>query len=987
MKKILCVLAVTAFSLVAFTSAVTARDDDSTAPKPAGKKNPARSYDETYKMVCEGQNADQLCGKVNTEVNRSVADTLTAMRPVIHAAAKTYGVDPATIVGALLAEHSMNTGASDIAQDALVSLGLAKNGTLDFGFYKKTFTYGFGQLHFDRALEAEKIAAQIEQRPLRTSDQVNAALMTPEGAAYYAAALVRQAQDLYLGAGYDLSDDAATLTTLYNIGKINERLERTKREGRPPQPNYFGLFVLKNKDRISQIVGDYNPNADISLAKNKSQAPADSPYITRYRASENLMPLKSGMANIGANSAAFATGNFVLKEGDQFDLVGSIDDASLGTLHLVRNNEGKMGYLPEAVIAKKAKSILVNKSACAIDGSKKCLEDMETYLSEKEGETYAHMQEVSAPKKKPLSPREEILLKAQKQAEEMLTAFATQAFKKNGSAATDASKRIDNYLNQMAPVLEDYTSVANAKIESLVKKKETLEKMPKLEEGDLVEILGGIRDFRAKAARAQPDGMGILGSPYAVFEPLLEFYEACAVEHHGESAEIKEFFSNDAYASSFFGQRSYGVREALAYGGGDAKSKSSYDGNTFESWLANKLRFIRYGHKVPLTDSQQKGREGEKVRKNSGQNCYGDKEAFLGWLKSIPVRPNPGWKDLEPSYAKAAEFYNPIMNKNDLDYKIQAVPAEINQVKSNMAKNLETIQKYYPKLRERLLAMKKILEVTDAKEVAERHPAVQLLQSVRDQFRDCRLATMKDKELKDKLDAFDVELGGDITTLIRHYAGGNGANTRVVDYEMQDALAYLFRELFPNDYNSPNSVYNMFNDVVPVNVAMDSDVSNFLSRWAKLGKLLESSCGIFEDPLIDAYINHPELVPAGAETCTVEVLNKDSLSNRADIQKLQLSLLDIKQKFGDEKERFKFVKDSLSALGWSNRYGNNGGETAVKAARFPDYHSLAKELSEKDCVKAIFVSRVQELDLPKAVFVPSGNDSSIRVVWKGNKCN
>jgi hypothetical protein len=678
-----------------------------------------------------------------------------------------------------------------------------------------------------------------------------------------------------------------------------------------------------------------------------------------------------------------------LKEGDQFDLVASIEDASLGTLHLVKNDEGKMGYLPEAVIAKKAKSILLEKSTCALTGSKKCLEDMESYLSEKDGETFAHMQEVPNPRKKPLTPREEILLNAQKQAEEMLNAFATRAFSSSINSATDASARIDNYLKQIEPVFEDYTSAANAKIDKLVKKKEALEKTPKLEENDVVEILAGIRDFRTKAARTQPEGMGVLGSPYAVFEPLMEFYEACAVEHHGESARVKEFFSNDSYASIYFGQRNFSPKEALAFGGANTNANNYYGNNSIESWISNKLHFMRYGHKAPLVASEQKGREGEKVRKNSGQNCYGDKGEFLGWLKSIPMKPNPAWKDLEPAYTKAAEFYNPIANKADLDNKLQRIPMEINDVKANMAKNIKTVEKYYPKLKERLLTIKKGLKITDPRQAAQNHPAVQLLQTVRDQFRNCRLVTHKDKELKDKLDAFDSELGSDIHTLINHYAGGNGSQTRVVDYEMQDALYYLFVELFPNDNrNNPSSVLNMFNDVIPVNTTMNTDVANFLSRWAKLGKLMESSCGVFDDPLIDAYINHPELIPAGGETCMVEIVDKNSVSSQqGDLLKIQMSLFDIKQKFGTEKERFQFVKDALNALAWRNRYGGSPAETAAKAARFPSYHDLAKELSEKDCVKAIFVSRVQELDLPKTVYVPSGDSSSIRVVWKGNKCN
>jgi hypothetical protein len=967
-KKWILVLPITfAFALISSAAPV----------KPA-----ARTYDETRKLVCEGNNRDEYCDRIDNEVNREAADILTSMRPVVHSAAKVYGVDPVTIVGSILAEHSMNTGLKDIGQNALVNLGIAKNGTLDFGFFKKTFTFGFGQLNFERALEAEAIAAAVEKRPLRTNDQVKEALMTPEGAVYYAAALVRQAQDLYLAAGYDLSEDPAVLTTLYNIGKINERLERTKKEGRLPQPNYFGAYVLKNKDRFNEIVGDYNPNADISLAKSKGNAPADSPYEIRYTAKETLRPLKSGMTNVGISNAAFST-SLELKPGDQFDLKGSIEDPTLGTLHLVQAVDGKMGYLPEALIAKKSQQVLVQKKTCAVNGDKKCLEDMEDYLSETDGETFAHMNPVPQKAKpvKKMSPREKIMFDAKNRAEDLLNKFSKQVITWSDDEAKTAKSSVQKIFDGIDPMLGDYAKSVEKRVAELNNKKKALESLPKLEENDMVEILGAIRDFREKSAKLQPSRMGAITSPYVVFEPLMEFYELCAIQHHGDSEQVAQYFDDRMMKKnlSFEGTYNPGRED-----GDILQNMKSGNATSAALYFYRRQEREGYAGDASFAPSKKKGREGQMERVVDGENCYGDKKQFLDWIKSVPVKANPSWADLEKPYEQVRGFYLPIARQSDIKQKVDNIPQEIAQIQQNSKQIMESIEKTYPKIRERLTSTLKMLDAKSKKESAQRHPLMIAAEALREQITACKLAVVKNPDLLKKIDGIESQLSAEMNSLMINYSQGN-KQTMVIDYNSYDTLANLLYSIYPNGI--PQEVKKLIKSTVPVRMGLPDYGSEYAQRWDFLGKMLAGSCGVFEqDPLLQAALENPSLLPAGAEACEVEIYDPASLRNYGTVKNIKMKLLDAKQQFQDEKSRYALVEDNLKQYG---RYFGNytDGQTASTAARFPDYHSLAKELSEKDCVQAIFVSRVQELDLPKTVLLPSGDTNSIRVVWKGTKCN
>jgi hypothetical protein len=230
-------------------------------------------------------------------------------------------------------------------------------------------------------------------------------------------------------------------------------------------------------------------------------------------------------------------------------------------------------------------------------------------------------------------------------------------------------------------------------------------------------------------------------------------------------------------------------------------------------------------------------------------------------------------------------------------------------------------------------------------------------------------------------------LDADVQRLISFYSGssyGGGKNQMLFDYEMQDVLSRIYRSLVGAGFKA-DELATMYNERIYAGMTYNADVKNFLDRWKTFGQFLGKACGVFDNPLYTAYLEDPSSLPDGAEACQMEMVDPNSMRYYgATMQDIKLSLADMKQKFPSEKERFAYIKDLLLS---QQIVGNSGGgSSTLEKARFPTYHDLAKELSEKDCVKAIFVSRVQELDLPKTVFDPGGDASSVRVVWKGTQC-
>jgi hypothetical protein len=175
---------------------------------------------------------------------------LKELSPSIDKAAKDFGVDPRAIAGSILAENSLNVSISDDIQDWLVKMKIAGDGDL----LGKQFSFGWGQLYMDAAMEAEPTMAKVEGRKKRTAEEVAAALLKPEESIRYVAAVIKTIQENYKKEGFDISDKPEILTTLYNLGGSRKRAIQARKLEREPRVNYFGFFVDKNISVLDAIV-------------------------------------------------------------------------------------------------------------------------------------------------------------------------------------------------------------------------------------------------------------------------------------------------------------------------------------------------------------------------------------------------------------------------------------------------------------------------------------------------------------------------------------------------------------------------------------------------------------------------------------------------------------------------------------------------------------------------------------------------------------
>lgn len=223
-------------------------------------------WDKRFEELCT-YDVD-FCGNLkdsNGNWKRPKAEMVMALKelaPVINKAARDFGVDPRAIAGSILAENSLNVSISDDIQDWLVKMKIAGDGDL----LGKQFSFGWGQLYMDAAMEAEPLMAKIENRKVRTAEEVAEALLKPEESIRYVAAVVKTIQKNYAKEGYDISDKPEILTTVYNLGGSSRRAKQARRANREPRVNYFGFFVEKNIDVLEGIV-----SPEVSVKKLQNQ--------------------------------------------------------------------------------------------------------------------------------------------------------------------------------------------------------------------------------------------------------------------------------------------------------------------------------------------------------------------------------------------------------------------------------------------------------------------------------------------------------------------------------------------------------------------------------------------------------------------------------------------------------------------------------------------------------------------------------------------
>lgn len=217
----------------------------------------------SFKQLCSYESD---CSKVGSVKNGQLTyrqpnttllnDYYSQLRGLIIRIADQYGVDPVTLVAAPLAENTLNVKKlSRILEkqietpDGLDDEGRPTNYAVKL-VVDRPLSIGPGQIYVYAAKRVEALAARIENRPMRKGGEIKDMLLTPEGALRYAAAILRDAQDTYAAGGVDISHRPEILATLYNIGKVKERLANAK--GRDSLPNYFGYWVGLNYDYIKR---------------------------------------------------------------------------------------------------------------------------------------------------------------------------------------------------------------------------------------------------------------------------------------------------------------------------------------------------------------------------------------------------------------------------------------------------------------------------------------------------------------------------------------------------------------------------------------------------------------------------------------------------------------------------------------------------------------------------------------------------------------
>ncbi|KYG64692.1 hypothetical protein AZI86_10805 [Bdellovibrio bacteriovorus] len=296
---------------------------------------------------------DQFCGQLKEndsslkKPKASVKKMVEKMAPSIMEYSKMYGVDPRAVGGAILTENTLNVQIDDALQS-----WLAKNSSLSAKAMSKAgMSVGPGQINLAPAMEAEKHIASLGIRPERTPEEVQALLLTPSGSAEYAAAIIRQAQDAYAKQGIDISKKPEVLATLYNLGKYEERAEKSKKTGTLPKPNYFGYFVQENMDTVEDTIG-WSPEKGQFKKLNKS---FETSGTFAYLNKDNNLTLKAapptcktaGAGQVGETNMRLTYKEYkTIPAGGLFaDVIGATVDCQMQDWVQVRTDRGDIGWM------------------------------------------------------------------------------------------------------------------------------------------------------------------------------------------------------------------------------------------------------------------------------------------------------------------------------------------------------------------------------------------------------------------------------------------------------------------------------------------------------------------------------------------------------------------------------------------------------------------------------------------------------------------
>jgi hypothetical protein len=331
-----------------------------------------------------------------------IVAVLKKLKEPIKTAGQEMGVDPRAIAGCILAENTMNVGVSDQVQDWLVKVGMAKKASIG----GKKFTIGLGQLNFDVARRAEDYGAKIEKRKPLSDAELQEALLDPEQSVKLIAQVLRKIQDTYKAQGFDISKKPEILTTVYNLGKEEQKAKKSKAKNRLPRANFFGFFVDKY---IGTIEGAVGKNTEIAKAKpvtptarekntvavNITPQPKTNTNIkkskiklSKQKVLQSSMPLmqspptceKEGYGydpNKRYNSYKNYAVSGIADKGNTWKLLTPSIDCESQEWSLIRTDSGMVGWIKTEDLEKNTVSEFHEEKKCKSTQDSKCKESVE----------------------------------------------------------------------------------------------------------------------------------------------------------------------------------------------------------------------------------------------------------------------------------------------------------------------------------------------------------------------------------------------------------------------------------------------------------------------------------------------------------------------------------------------------------------------------------------------------------------------------------
>jgi len=355
------------------------------------------------------------------------------MQKELASAAARYGVDETSIASAIATENSLNvTLMRHQAQDWLAgNLGITSIPTTSGG---RDFSLGIGEIHVDRAMEAEQYCAKLEHRAPRSDSEMIKEVENPLGAVRTAAMILRQAQDIYASHGFQIAHNPGILATVYNLGQPEQRAAAAQKAGVLPKVNFFGLFTQKNYDEVKSTIGANTvapvqtvaattpPSAvrklatasHSSTAKTTGQThvasitPAPQPQVemsmqTVVTAGIPLATAPSACQDSGDSGGFFDDGptdplrvNYAppsgtINSGETVTELGRTLDCDSKVWKLVKSSSGAVGWTSDDKLTASTASRMAPKTKCTENADSKCsvgiASDVKPYLLTADGTT------------------------------------------------------------------------------------------------------------------------------------------------------------------------------------------------------------------------------------------------------------------------------------------------------------------------------------------------------------------------------------------------------------------------------------------------------------------------------------------------------------------------------------------------------------------------------------------------------------------------